>query len=297
VKYRGLYERAAREAKLHEHVDIDSLINDQQDRGGKNKARRNVLESMKKWLSMNKKLGYGDKEAVDSQLDQVRADLKEIEADRPNQRLGKYSMLALRYRAEYESTLYGADENGDMTKIFRALPSKDREFFTEFMKASPKDREEILKLVPKDQRRFYQAKWGLKVDEKESLQHYFSTHTLPGAGWDGWKPDKSLENYKIKVIKNEGLELTEFGDWGDDEKRAEESNATVLPMTSVSGMIDVTRLERVLHGAGLSDVSVTMETSTAKGDNKINLAMNLIKDRSNEIVNEINNNLGSIMGS
>lgn len=245
---------------------------------------------------MNKKLGYGDKEAVKEQLDKVRNDLKTIEADRPTKPLGKYSMLALRYKAEYESTLYGADENGDMTKIFRALPSKDREFFTEFMKASPEDRQEILKLVPKDQRRFYQAKWGIKTDEKESLQHYFSTHTLPGAGWEGWKPDRSLENYKIKVVKNEGLELTEFGDWSDDEKRAAASSAQAMPIRSVSGMIDITRLERVLSGAGLTDVSVSMDTSHAKGDNQISLAMNVVKDRSNDIINEINNNLGGIFG-
>jgi hypothetical protein len=205
-------------------------------------------------------------------------------------------MLALRFREEYESTLYGADENGDMTKIFRALPAKDREFFTEFMKASPEDREEILRLVPKDQRRFYQAKWGLEVDEKESLQHYFSTHYLPGSGWEGWKPDRSLENYKVKVIKSEGLELTEFGDWGDDEKRAEESNAVALPINNISSMIDVTRLERVLHGAGLTDVSVSMDVSHAKGDNKINLALNVMKDRSLDIVDEINKNLGGILG-
>lgn len=222
--------------------------------------------------------------------------MKEIDQDRPMQPLGEYTMLALRYKAEYESTLYGADENGDMTKIFRALPNKDREFFTEFMKAAPEEREEILRLVPKNQRRFYQAKWGLKTDKKESLQKYFSEHYLPNANWDGWRPDVSLENYKVKVVKNEGLELTEFGFWGDDEKRAEKSNAKALPVSSVSSMLDVTRLEKVLRGAGLDDVKVSVHSAKAEnsGENKINLSMDILKDRSKDIVSEINNNLGSI---
>lgn len=297
IKYKGLYERARREAMRREGVDIQALLQEHEDRGGENKKRRNHLQSVKKWLSMNKKLGNGDKEAVESQLDEVRATMKEIEADRPAQKLGKYSMLALRYKSEYESTLHGADENGDMTKIFRALPNKDREFFTEFMKAAPEEREEILRLVPKDQRRFYQAKWGLEVDKKENLGKYFSKHYLPGANWEGWRPDTSLENYKLKVVKNEGLELTEFGYWGDDEKRAEISNANVMDINSVSSLVDVTRLERVLRGAGLSDVSVSMNTTQARGENKINLAMDVMKDRSQEITSEINNNLGSIFST
>jgi hypothetical protein len=296
IKYRGLYERARREALRREGVDLNEILSLNSERGEQNKAQRNVLERTKKWLSMNKKLGYGDREAVDSQLDQVRADLKAIEADRPGMRLGEYSMLALRYKAEYESTLYGADANGDMTKIFRALPAKDREFFTEFMKAAPDEREEILRLVPKDQRRFYQAKWGLDQDKKESLRSYFTGHYLPDENWAGWRQDVSLENYKIKVVKNEALEMTEFGYWDDDVQRAEESNAKPMKMRSVGDMLDVTRLEKALIGAGLNDVSVSMSTQQTKGENKISLAMDFTKDRSDEIISEINNNLGGLFG-
>lgn len=296
IKYRGLYTQAAEEAKRREGVDIEALIQEHEERGGENKGRRNTLTTMKKQLSLSKKLGYGDQEAVQSQLDTIRDDLKEIEGDRPVQELGKYSMLALRYKEEYESTLYGADVHGDMTKIFRALPAKDREFFTEFMKAAPKERQEILKLVPKDQRRFYQAKWGLEVDKQESLQSYFKDKHLPDENWDGWRPDKSLENYKIKAVKNEALEMTEFNYWGDDEKRAEAANVKALPMRSLSSTLDVTRLEKALRGAGLQDVSVSMTTSQREGDNQIDLAVDYMKDRSREIVSELNNNMGGVFG-
>lgn len=296
VKFRGLYERAAQEAKRREGVDIDELIAEHEARGGENKGMRNTLNSMKKQLSLSKKLGYGDQEAVQSQLDTIRGDLKEIELDRPSQELGKYSLLALRYKEEFESTLYGADVHGDMTKIFRALPSKDREFFTEFMKAAPKDRQKILDLVPEDQRRFYQAKWGLDVDKQESNQSYFTRKHLPDEKWEGWKADTSLENYKIKAVKNEALEMTEFNYWGDDVQRAEESGAQRLPMNNLSSSLDVMRLEKALRGAGLKDVSVSMNASKREGENQIEVAMDYVKDRSGEIVRELNNNMGGIFG-
>lgn len=293
AKYRGLYEKASELAKKREGIDIDKILSDSEERGAKNKSARRYLETQKKYLSIAKELGYGDDEAIRERIERVRGSLKEIEEDKQSVRLGPNAMLALRYRAEYESTLYGADPLGSMQQIFRALPSKDREFFTEFMNASPEDREEILRLVPKDQRKFYQARWGLEVDEQESLASYFSRHHLPDEDWAGWKASTSLDAIKVKVVQNEGLELTEFGYWGDDVKRAKQVKAEPINMNSLSGRIDIPRLEKVLRGAGLEDVSVTM--TTAQGDgNKVELAMDVMRDRSRDIVNEINNNLAGL---
>jgi len=296
IKYKGLYERARREAIRKEGIDVEILTEEHSERGKRNKSLRKRLDEEKKWLSMDKKLGYGDKETRDEKLANIREQLASIDLDRPGTELGQYSMLALRYKSEYESTLFGADENGDMTKIFRALPNKDREYFTEFMKAAPKEREEILRLVPKNQRRFYQAKWGMDTDEPESLRSYFSDHYLPDEDWAGWRPDVSIDNYKLKVVKNEGLELTEFNYWGDDEKRAEASNANVMNIESMSSRLDMGRLEKVLRGAGLTEVSVSMDVQHEQEDNRIGLSMDVIRDRSNDIVKEINNNLGGIFG-
>ena len=59
-------------------------------------------------------------------------------------------------------------------------------------------------------------------------------------------------------------------------------------------MLDVTRLEKALRGAGLTDVAVSMNTAQSEGENKISLSMDFVKDRSNDIVKEINNNLGGL---
>lgn len=295
VKNKGLYEKARRMAIEEEGVDVEELIGKSDERGSKNKQDKKLYETVKKYLAMSKKMGYGEGDELEQQLKMIRERIKTIEGDRPLENIGPMALMAMRYRAEMESTLYGADPSGDMTKIFRALPAKDREYFTQFMQAAPEDREEILRLVPKDQRRFYQAKWGLELDKKEDLNSYFKDHYLPDEDWVGWEAGMSLDNIKVKVVQNEGIELTEFGLWGDDVKRSEDSGAEAISMGSTVGQhIDVGRLEKVLRGAGLEDVRVNMTRATHDGESAIDVGFNIMKDRTNDIVREINTNIGSI---
>lgn len=295
MKFKGLYEKTRVLALEKEGVDLEKVLGDSQRRGERNKQEREYLETMKKWLSIQEKTGYIDDDIIQEKLSQARSRLGQIDGDRGSYALGKYSMQAMQYRAEYESTLYGADPDGDLTKIFRAMPSKEREFFQHFMTAAPEEREEILRLVPKDQRRFYQAKWGMKVDDKQSLGSYFMSHNLPGAGWEGWRPDVSLDSIKLKVIENEGLELTEFGMWDDDIQRARQEGTPEINPFRPSMSIDPFRIEKVLRGAGLSDVSVTVQVAPSRGENKLNVAMDVLKDRSQDIITAINSDLGALI--
>lgn len=296
MKYRGLYERARQEALDDEGVDLDKILGDSKKRGDSNKKAREYFETAKKWLAINKQLGYVDDSIVEEQLAKARDRLGQIDEDRSSVALGPKAMQAMQYRLAYESTLYGADVNGDMTQIFRALPDKDREFFQYFMTASPQDREEILRLVPEDQKRFYQAKWGMKVDDRPSLAAYFSTHNLPGANWEGWRPDVNLESIKLKVVQNEGLELSDFGLWEDDVKRANQAGAEAINYKRPSMFLDPSRIEKVLSGAGLKDVTVTMSVSPHDGDqNLISMTMNMLRDRSQDIVDGLNENMASLV--
>lgn len=295
MKYKGLYERARQIALEKEGIDVEKIVSESLERGEKNKAKREYLAVMKKWLAIEEKSGYLDKEFVKEQKKKIRDRLAGIDEDRGLYRLGPYAMQALQYRLQYESTLYGADPYGDMTKIYRALPKKDREFFTYFMNAAPEEREEILRLVPENQRRFYQARWGLEVDEKPSLRAYFANRYLPGPDWEGWRPDVSLDEIKVKVVKNEGLELSEFGLWEDDAKRAEQNNVPEIQPFIPSQLLDVTRIERVLRGAGLNDVEVVMTVEKGLEKHSIRTSLNIVKDRRNEIIEELNRNLGSLL--
>lgn len=295
VKFKGLYERASLLAKQKEDIDLDKILEHSDARGDKNKKERDALTTMKKWLSIQKKLGYYDEETLQEQIDKARNRLGEIDGDRGQYALGPYAMQAMQYRAEYESTLYGADPNGDMTQIFRALPAKDRQFFTQFMTAAPEERTEILKIIPKNERKFFQAKWGLETDKDPNLSEYFMTHNLPGAGWAGWRPDVSLDSVKLKVVKNEGMEPTEFGMWGDDEKRAEASPVEAVNPFRPSMSLDPFRLEKVLRGAGLHDVNVTLQVAPTRGPNQLKVAMDVMQDRTKDLLTEINANMGSLL--
>ncbi len=294
MKFQGLYNRAKIEAKESEGIDIDQMLSDNDTRGQNNKKMRRYLNATKKWLSITNKLGYGSDDEIKQQLDNVRSQLRMIDANRPNQPIGPKTMQALQYKLQYESTLYGADPNGDMTKIFRALPNKDREFFTQFMTASPSERQEILRLVPKNERRFYEAKWGMDVEKPSSLSVYFASHYLPSASWEGWRPNTNLDDIKLKVVRDEGLDPTEFGMWGDDQKRSDNSGTHDIDPFKPSMMIDVARITKVLAGAGLHDVNVTMTTAPARGENRLNVGFDLVKDRTNDIMNEMKNNMGAI---
>lgn len=298
VKYRGLYERAKLMAKQKEGIDVEAFFDESRDKGDANKGFRRYFHEKKKWLSLAKKSGYGDDAAIDAQLDEISKYSKDIEADKQVGHVGPYAALAMQYRKEYESTLYGLDpKTSDMRDVLRALTPKDKEYLPEFLKSNnAKERRRILELVPNDMRRILQAKWGMDVDKKEDIASYFRGHSLPGASWEGWSPNVSLDNYKVKVMQNQGVELTEAGFWDDDVQRAENAGAEAIPMHSISSKVDVFRLQEVLRGAGLKDVQVSMTVGQGNGKNHINTVFDIVNDITDDIKNELNNNLHRILG-
>lgn len=283
VKYHGLYERARADALKYEQTDLEAMFLGEETRGKGNKNLKSYLNYKKKWLNIKKKAGEGN-EQTQADLDDINAQLGEIDGDRPTGKIGPYAALALRYKEEFESTLYGAAETQDYNKIYRSLPSKDKQYFTAFQKASPAERQQILKLVPDNQKRIYQQQFGLEPDEPEDLKAYFKKKNLPGQNWEGWNQDVSLDNIKVKVMKAEGIELTESNYWGDDEQMSESSGAEAIPIQKglFSSRINTSDLEEALRGAGLSDVRISMQTGQADNDN-FQTTINLKKDRKAEI--------------
>lgn len=284
VKYKGLYEKAKQDARSKEGMDLDAFFEQQQTRGKENKTLRTYLEWKKKQINILKDSGQGSAEQLDSQLADIKTQLQEIDGDRPTGKIGSYTALALRYKDEYESTLYGATETYNYNKIYRALPNKDKQYFTAFQKASPRERQEILNLVPENQKRIYQQQFGLKVDKKESLQGYFRKHALPDENWEGWQASRSLDNIKIKVMQNEGMDLTEANYWDEDKAIAEASDEQAIPVSPglFSPFINTGKLEEVLRGAGLNDVRIGLSTAPSDGYS-FDASISIERDRSAEV--------------
>jgi len=295
VKYKGLYEKARKQAIATEGVDVEDIIADETKRGRINKARRNTLKSLKRWLKLQDVDGQLDTDLNKSKLKDINRELTAIDEDRRLTQLGPDAIQALYYNLQAKSTLYGVDPLGDMVNIYRALPKKDREFYQYFMSADQSERKEILSLVPKNQRRLYQARWGMEQNEKVGITDYFRGHYLPTANWEGWKANVSLEDIKLKVIKNEALDMSEFGYWPDDEAYAEAApDVDPFKPSSYIGSIQ-TRLSQVLRGAGLSDIDVQISHGPAAEAHSMNVNVSIDKDRTNEIINVMNRDPGNII--
>lgn len=291
VKYKGLYERARRLAINEEGLDPELYVASAKTKVSSGLTRK--LETAKKWLKINKSHYYADEEEVQSKLNAINELMGQMAGTSTLAPAGPITIQALRYRQEYLSTLYGADPNGDLSNIYRALPKKDRPFFKEFMLAKPEEREEILRLVPENQKRFYQAKWGMKVDEKRSIAAYFSRYNLPGAGWEGWKPEHSIDEIKIKFLAQKGLELGEFGYWKDDIRHAKDAPKLDKNIKGLGNALDVVSLKKALEGAGIrdSDIIMDIEYLDEEPTSPINIGVNLVFDRRKEIVSAINENI------
>lgn len=297
VKYRGLYEQARKMAMQEEGIDVEEFFDAAAEKGEKNKGLKRFLTEKKRMLSFAKKMGYGDTDAVKSQISELSDGLDEISSAKEAYQAGKYTSLAIKYRKEYEGTFYGMGEYGasDRTALMRALTPKEREYIPRFLETTDsKERQEILKYVPKDIKRILQGSWGLKVDKQENIKAYFDDHYLPSENWGGWSAGVNLDDIKIKVMKKEGVNPTQSGYWGKDQARAEKSGQKAIPIHSLSGKIDTNRLNEVLAGMGLSDVDVQLTTSYGDGPGGINTSINILNDVHNEIVDTINDSVHSL---
>lgn len=285
VKYKGLYNKAVEDAAKYEGTDLNALFASVDEDKKMGRGLKDYLNTQKKWLTIQKKVGVSNEEEYDLALADIRKQLKEGDENREYAQVGPYTALALRYKDTYESTLYaaGVGDTYDYNKIYRALPSKDKQYFTEFQKASPRERERILELVPENQRPIYQRFYGLKIDKPESMQRYFKDAVLPDENWEGWEPDVSLDHVKIKVMRDEGIELTEANFWADDEAAADASGVESIPMTpNPFSAINQGELEKVLRGAGLQDVRIQMVSAPSEGYG-VQTALNIQKDRRQEV--------------
>lgn len=284
LKYKGLYNQAVEKAKEEENVDLEEIFEIQNSR--ETTQREEYLNIRKKWLTIEQKSKRVPSEAIAEELDSIKEELSSFGNEEVLAEVGPYTALALRYKDAYESTLYaaGTGETYDYNKIYRALPYKDRPYFTEFIKASPKDRQRILELVPDNQRPIYQRYFGMDIEEVESMDSYFSERNLPDSNWEGWEAGQSLDNVKIKVMRNEGIDLTEANYWPEDEAIADQSglDAVEIESSDLSTKIDTGELEKVLRGAGLENVSITLVSAESE-KTTFNTNLNIVQDRTREV--------------
>jgi hypothetical protein len=161
--------------------------------------------------------------------------------------IGPETAAAMQYRQKMRSTLYGADLYGDVMNLSAAIPKQQRAHFLEFLSAPVNERKRILSTMPRLERRVFEARWGMQVEQRPDLVSYLSQHELPPPQWSGWSPNLDMDDVKIKVAQHEGLNLSNMGYY---PQQISEANALNLPYPDFNKKTDpqdlVNDLKRML---------------------------------------------------
>lgn len=161
---------------------------------------------------------------------------------------------ATQFSAAARRTMYGADvTNPNVENLSFAIPKRKREHFVEMMNAPIQDRERILSTAGRLERRFYEAAWGMKVEERPDLTEYFAKHELPDENWEGWNPNTNLEHVKIKTGQHMGLDMSQMGYYPQQLKEANLANPSYPNFSAKNNQSDIRmRLNQLMSGFGVS---------------------------------------------
>lgn len=118
---------------------------------------------------------------------------------------------ASRFAKQAGQTMYGADLNGRPEDLQYAIPKRKRDHFLQMIRAPKDQRDRVLSTAPRLERRIYEAAWGMNVEERPDLTNYFQSRELPGPSWEGWADGVDMENIKIKIAQNQGLDVSQMG--------------------------------------------------------------------------------------
>lgn len=296
VKNTKLYEKYRQMAIKKEHVDPAEVIRQNKLKGDNRKIRIKTLTKLKQSIkgkkvnfeqaleqSDYKDMGIKDMDAL---VKQINKDINGSKNDRRVEKITPLAAQAIMYYNESKKTLYGYNPGDPLQNVLTAFNRKERRYVQPFMDADPSERKEILQLVPNYMRRVLQSAYGVPVDTKPDLEEYFTHHALPGKNWVGWNADVDLDDVKVKMVKHEAMDMSEFDYWPDDEMRADHLDIPVpkINMHQKSRVVK-DKLREVLGQSGLRDIDVQVAVTHTPG---INMNVRIENDRTNDIKGYVN---------
>jgi hypothetical protein len=308
LKYQGMYKYARSRAIDEEGIDPEALV------GGvemSQKQRRAVTKKLKKQygnltLQMLKSpLNQDIKEeraAIKAQVESFQGQ-KYTEDEVLRMAQGGFTGAALALRRKWQSTMYGADPHGDMANIMRALPTKQRDYFTGLMNAPAKDREKILAITPLGMRRFLEAKWGMDVEKNPDLNEYFEDKALPRQNWAGWHPAVNLDDVKLKTVRQEALDIHDFNLWESDERKLKYKPYVpyINPFDTGANRGNIsTVIRQVMSGAGYDNYTVEdMDAAVLsyKGDPSLSVSFDVKHATEPEATEYVKTHLSQMMSA
>ena len=189
-----------------------------------------------------------------------------------------------------------------------SIPKEEKPFFKEFSMAEGDRRENILSLVPKYMRNYYMSEWNKADGEKtydidyqssKDLTGYFKDHYLPSPEWMGWHPDVSLDQVKLKTVKNEGMDIHKFNLWESNERQLSRQPFTPMVEGINASSNDMTMLQNTIamnmEKLGVADSRVYV-TRTPSSENSHRIKIILKRDKGRENDSAMNSAMASISG-
>ena len=263
VKYKGLYEAAARKASLIEGTDIKGIFKEL------DKNKEKIAKLKRKAEKLLEKHDEGDSE-YKNEMAKIQRKIDSLQEAGNNMFVGgKYTKSAVAYKKAMESTIYGLKEGATKDEILAAIPDQYKDYFQKFMEVrDPDERKKILKYMPDYLQRPLQLAWGMKMNDVQSNRRYFKSHKLPSIGWKGWKPNINLKHVQMKTIENEGMLLADFGFYDSEKGKAAFTLAPDIDNYDRGkgfSLFDNLRLLAEMKGLGLGLTNVSIEKTSAPG--------------------------------
>ena len=296
VKNIKLFGEYREKAIQEENVDPLEIINNKKKQGEWKKSQKSRLENIKRQIKAEnislkdakKQIGNKDAKSFDDINSDINKQLNAIANYREAEAITPLAAQAITYYNESEKTAYGYDQGEPIQNILSALNRTERKYLMPFVEAPEEEREEILNLVPTYMKLALQSTYGMKVDKKTPLDEYFSEHYLPDENWAGWNPDVNLEDVKVKLVKHEGLDASEFDIWNDDKVRSDNLDIPIPKINFEQSITSVrSKLNDMLKNAGLEDIHIDVSLSQSEG---VNMNLDISQDRREDIEYYINNN-------
>ena len=263
IKYKGLYEDAARKAALIEGTSVKQIFDDID----KNKKR--IAKLRRQSEELLNKFNENDSRYI-SRINKINAEIEAL-TQRGNQMFtgGKYTKSAIAYKKAMESTIYGLDSMSTQDEILAAVPDAYKDYFQAFMEETDEnERKKILKKLPEYMQRPLQAAWGKKLNNVQSNMSYFLSHKLPSMNWRGWKPNINLKYVQMKTVQNEGMLLSDFGFYESEKAKASYEMAPDIEHYDRGrglGIGTFANLMAELKGLGIATSNVSLEQTSAPG--------------------------------
>lgn len=281
IKNTRLYEQYKKKALYEDNFDVDRYMGAQERKGRENKARRKDLTAFKKQVKVNYKdrneyrfktkerpKYYTNGDDQKQTVSEINKEIAELQGMRKVGKIPVNAMMAINYKQEAESTMYGYDPGENLSNIMSALPKKERQYYKELVKAPEEEKPKILRIAPSYLRRALQASWKLPVDRKPSLTEYFMDHGLPDENWIGWDESTDIEDVKVKLVHQEKLDPGEFDIWNDQRRSAQSVNIPV-PEIHARNNPQATRfkLQKILGDNGFNDIVIRQTPRMNQWDN------------------------------